>query len=176
MSMVMGGGFNNGANPFQGVLGGILERRRAYRQQAEAINHEHQLRVSEQAMAHQHATDRIYHQGSVDYSLQEQRHEHASALSRQESHQRRGEARNLERTFSKVGGGRPVSSMTVPGGSVTFSAEPKKTKKANKGSRQSGSAPQQSPAPRQPMSPQFSASGQTYDPQGGAQRPNAFEI
>lgn len=158
-------GYNNQPSPLKGMISEWIDRRRNYRDMSEAMNREHENHMTQQAMAHQYATERIYHQGNADMALADQQHAHASSLSAQESRQRRGELRNAAKTLSEAGGGRPVSSMTVPGGSVTFGDEKKKKKRK---SRSSSPQPPSAPAASRPpaMSPQFSAAHTANTAQG----------
>lgn len=173
MDNSLGSPYNNSPSPFKGVISEFLDRRRSRRDEDQKINAEHERRMAEQAMAHQHATDRIYHQGAVDYALQDQRAGHSSGLSAQESRQRMGEQRFAATVLRDAGGGQPVSSMSIPGGSVSFGSLDEKKKAARRGKRQFAPAQASSSpvtAPPAPMSPQFSSAGSAHTPQSSEPR------
>lgn len=171
MDSMIGGGYQNTPSPFQGVIRDILTNRRRKQEEEQRANAEHERMVQGQAMAHQLATDRMYHQGNIDSALVDQKARHASELSAQESRQRQGEARSMANTLRESGGGQPVRSMTVPGGSVSFGEEEEKKNRR----RTRRTSPQQpssitSPTQATPMSPQFSAPQSAHDAQSSEPR------
>ena len=133
----VGGGWNNGPNPFQAFLQKLSERQ-DYHQQTLLANHRHAHRMEEHAYLHQTAHERIYAQGSADQEMATHKagldretfaatSAHESRMSAQESHQRMAESTHAATTLSGFSGGRAASRVSLPGGaSVEFPSPVKK--------------------------------------------------
>lgn len=133
----VGGGWNNGPNPFQSFLQKLSERQ-DYHQQTLLANHRHAHRMEEHAYLHQTAQERIHSQGSADQEMATHKSgldrenfaatsAHESRMSAQESHQRMAESTHAAETLSGFSGGRQANRVSLPGGaSAEFPAPVKK--------------------------------------------------
>jgi len=134
----VGGGWNNGPNPFQSLVQ-KLNTRQDYHQQTLMANHAHANRMEEHAYLHQTAQERIHTQGRVDRDTATHAANlgrenfaatsaHESRMSTQESGQRMAESTHAAETLSKFSSGRQANRVSLPGGaSVEFTAPAKKT-------------------------------------------------
>jgi len=159
----VGGGWNNGPNPFQALMKKLSDRQ-DYHQQTLMANHAHANRMEEHAYLHQTAQERIHTQGRVDQDTATHAANlgrenfaatsaHESRMSTQESQQRMAESTHAAETLSKFSSGRQANRVSLPGGaSVEFPAPAKKAvaKKTTvkKATAAPAAAPQETKAPR----------------------------
>ena len=167
----VGGGWNNGPNPFQS-LAQKLNERQDYHQQTLMANHAHANRMEEHAYLHQTAQERIHTQGRVDRDTATHTANlgrenfaatsaHESRMSAQESHQRMAESTHAAETLTGFGSGRQANRVSLPGGaSVEFPAPVKKAAAKSTAAKKTAvkkaipmpaaAAPKAAKAPRKP--------------------------